>query len=85
MAGGYLLLAAASQASAFRRHRDDTGKAADKRGGVLCARLRPVRFGRVPVVSALAALNAFLPNLLWALGYASFPKDATTEWAHPVS
>ena len=32
------------------------------------------------IVSAVAAVNAFLPNLLWAFGYASFPKDATTEW-----
>jgi len=32
------------------------------------------------VVSAVAAVNAFLPNLLWALGAGPFPTDATTEW-----
>lgn len=32
------------------------------------------------IVSAVASANAFLPNLLWALGYGAFPADATTEW-----
>ncbi|GIK96291.1 MAG: cytochrome c oxidase subunit I [Alphaproteobacteria bacterium] len=32
------------------------------------------------IVSAVAAVNAFLPNLLWALEAGPFPTDATTEW-----
>lgn len=32
------------------------------------------------IVSAIAAVNAFLPNLLWALGSGPFPTDASTEW-----
>jgi cytochrome c oxidase subunit 1 len=32
------------------------------------------------IVSAIAAVNAFLPNLLWAFGYAAFPVSAATEW-----
>ncbi|GAA0577272.1 cbb3-type cytochrome c oxidase subunit I [Caenispirillum bisanense] len=32
------------------------------------------------VVSAIAAANAFLPGLLWALGAGAFPSDHGTEW-----
>ena len=32
------------------------------------------------IVSAVAAVNAFLPNLLWALEMGPFPTDASTEW-----
>lgn len=32
------------------------------------------------VVGALAAANAFLPNLAWALGLAGFPADHGTNW-----
>ncbi len=80
MAGGYLLLA--------------TGLTAVSVSGIVTvlrgARTRADGFSALGfglfalagflIVSAVAAVNAFLPNLLWALGYASFPKDATTEW-----
>lgn len=32
------------------------------------------------VVSAIAATNAFLPSVLWALGAGRFPADHGTEW-----
>lgn len=32
------------------------------------------------VVSALAATNAFLPGVLWALGAGPFPADHATQW-----
>ncbi|PWC31184.1 cbb3-type cytochrome c oxidase subunit I [Azospirillum sp. TSO35-2] len=32
------------------------------------------------IVSAIAATNAFLPGLLWALGAGPFPADHGTEW-----
>lgn len=32
------------------------------------------------IVSSMAAVNAFLPNLLWGLGAGPFPAGATTDW-----
>lgn len=80
MAGGYLLLAAGLTAISV------SGIATILRG----ARTRADGFSALGfglfalagflIVSAVAAVNAFLPNLLWALGYTPFPKNATTEW-----
>ncbi|MFN3656887.1 MAG: cbb3-type cytochrome c oxidase subunit I [Pseudolabrys sp.] len=80
MAGGYLLLAAGLMAISI------SGIATILAGGPTGANgFSALAFGLFAlagflIVSAIAAVNAFLPNLLWALGYAAFPKDATTEW-----
>jgi cytochrome c oxidase subunit 1 len=80
MAGGYLLLAAGLTGVSI------SGIATILAGGRTSADgFSALGFGLFAlagflIVSAIAAVNAFLPNLLWALGYAAFPKDATTEW-----
>ena len=81
MAGGYLLLAAGLVLVSL---------------GAIATTLAAARSGSRPelsalgfglfawagflIVSAAAAVNAFLPNLLWALDAAAFPRDASTEW-----
>jgi len=81
MAGGYLLLAAGLvclSVSAIA-----TTLAAARRGaspGFSALGFGLFAWAGFLIVSAVAAANAFLPNLLWALGYATFPADATTEW-----
>lgn len=80
MAGGYLLLAAgltAISVSGIATILVGPRKNAD---GFSALGFGLFALAGFLIVSAVAAVNAFLPNLLWALGYAAFPKDATTEW-----
>ncbi|MDO8878524.1 MAG: cbb3-type cytochrome c oxidase subunit I [Pseudolabrys sp.] len=80
MAGGYLLLAAgltAISVSGIATILVGPRKVAD---GFSALGFGLFALAGFLIVSAVAAVNAFLPNLLWALGYAAFPKDATTEW-----
>ncbi len=80
MASGYLLLAlglALASVSAIAT----TLKARDSQSNELSA----MGFGVLAwagflIVSGIAAVNAFLPNLVWALGLASFPTHAATDW-----
>jgi cytochrome c oxidase subunit 1 len=80
MSGGYLLLALglvltslAAIAIVLRARDRETGAMSTMGFGVLA-------WAGFLIVSAIAAVNAFLPNLLWAFGYAAFPLSAATEW-----
>lgn len=80
MAGGYLLLALglaltslAAIATVLRARDRDTGEMTAMGFGVLA-------WAGFLIVSGIAAVNAFLPNLLWALGRGTFPAHASTEW-----
>ena len=80
MAGGYLLLGlglvltSLAAIATVLRARDRASGAMTAMGfGVLA-------WAGFLIVSAVAAVNAFLPNLLWALGAGGFPTDAATEW-----
>lgn len=80
MAGGYLLLALglvltslAAIATVLRAREPETGEMTAMSFGVLA-------WASFLIVSAIAAVNAFLPNLLWALGQGAFPVHAATEW-----
>jgi cytochrome c oxidase subunit I len=79
MAAGYLLLAAglvccsaSGIATVLDSRREEDGFSALGFGVFAWAGFL--------IVSALAAVNAFLPNLLWGLGLGAFPAGATTEW-----
>lgn len=81
MAGGYLLLAAglvaislSAIATTLAAARTGPGTGFSALGFGLFA------WAGFLIVSAIAAVNAFLPNLLWAIGNGPFPTDATTEW-----
>lgn len=79
MAGGYLLLglglalASIGAIVTVLRARDEDGAMTAMGFGVLA-------WGGFLIVSAIAAVNAFLPNLLWAWGQGPFPAHAATEW-----
>lgn len=79
MAGGYLLLglgltlASIGAIATVLRARDEDGGMTAMGFGVMA-------WAGFLVVSAIAAVNAFLPNLLWALGRGAFPVHAATEW-----
>lgn len=79
MAGGYLLLGlglALSSLGAIAtvlRTRDEDGALTAMGFGVLA-------WAGFLIVSAIAAVNAFLPNLAWAFGHGPFPAHAATEW-----
>ncbi len=80
MAGGYLLLALglvltslAAIVTVLRARDSVTGAMTAMGFGVLA-------WAGFLIVSAIAAVNAFLPNLLWAFGRGAFPADAATEW-----
>jgi len=80
MAGGYLLLALglaltslAAIATVLRSRDAKTGAMSAMSFGVLA-------WAGFLIVSGIAAVNAFLPNLLWAYGYGAFPTDAAIEW-----
>ena len=80
MAGGYLLLALglvltslAAIVTVLRARDRVTGAMTAMGFGVLA-------WAGFLIVSAIAAVNAFLPNLLWAFGRGAFPADAATEW-----
>jgi cytochrome c oxidase subunit I len=80
MAGGYLLLALglvltslAAIATVLRARDKETGAMTAMGFGVLA-------WAGFLIVSAIAAVNAFLPNLLWAFGRGEFPTSAATEW-----
>ncbi len=78
---GYLLLGAglaASSASAIAtvitRRNGGAGGALSAVGFALFA------WAGFLIVSAIAAVNAFLPSVLWALGRGAFPANQPTEW-----
>ncbi len=80
MAGGHLLLALglvltslAAIVTVLRARDRVTGAMTAMGFGVLA-------WAGFLIVSAIAAVNAFLPNLLWAFGRGAFPADAATEW-----
>lgn len=80
MAAGYLLLALglafasfAAIATALRSRDDHDGELSAMGFGVLA-------WAGFLIVSGIGAVNAFLPNLLWALGLAGFPTRAATDW-----
>ena len=80
MTGGYLLLAAGfamiavssiATILATRRHAD---------GWLSALGFGLLAWAGFLIVSAIAAVNAFLPGLLWGLGLGAFPHAATTDW-----
>ncbi len=80
MAGGYLLLALglaltsmAAIVTVLHSRDPDSGEMTAMGFGVLA-------WAGFLIVSGIAAVNAFLPNLLWALGHGAFPAHAATEW-----
>jgi cytochrome c oxidase subunit 1 len=80
MAGGYLLLglglvltSLAAIVTVIGSRNKDTGAMTAMAFGVLA-------WAGFLIVSAIASVNAFLPNLLWAFGLATFPASAATEW-----
>ena len=80
MAAGYLLLAfglvlasLAAIVTVLRARNPQTGEMTAMGFGVLA-------WAGFLIVSAIAAVNAFLPNLLWALGRGAFPVHAATDW-----
>ena len=77
-AGGYLLLAAGLVAISISGIATVLGSRATDGFSALGFGL--FAWAGFLIVSAVASVNAFLPNLLWALGYGAFPADATTEW-----
>ncbi len=80
MSGGYLLLAAGLFAIAI------SGIATTLAAGRRSDRgLSALGFGLFAwagflIVSAIAAVNAFLPGLLWGLNLGAFPREAATDW-----
>lgn len=80
MAGGYLLLAAGLVAISLSGIATILAGVQTDSEGFSALGFGLFAWAGFLIVSAIAAANAFLPNLLWALGYAAFPKDATTEW-----
>lgn len=81
MASGYLLLAAglvAISVSAIATILATAPSGTDAKFSALGFGL--FAWAGFLIVSAVAAVNAFLPNLLWAVGLAAFPADASTEW-----
>jgi len=81
MSIGYLLLAGAlvtlsvsGIATMLRMPREEPGRGFSALGFGLFS------WAGFLIVSAVAAVNAFLPNLLWALDAGPFPIDASTEW-----
>jgi cytochrome c oxidase subunit 1 len=80
MAGGYLLLAAGLVAISVSGIATTLAARASAEEGFSSLGFGLFAWAGFLVVSAIAAVNAFLPNLLWALGRGDFPHDATTEW-----
>ena len=80
MAGGYLLLAAGLVGISVSGIATTLNGARTSRDGFSALGFGLFALAGFLIVSAVAAVNAFLPNLLWAIGYGPFPKDATTEW-----
>ena len=78
--GGYLLLAAglflvawAAVATALTLQREAGGEWST-------VEFAAVAWAGLLMVSAIAAVNAFLPALLWGLGVAALPADYSTAW-----
>jgi cytochrome c oxidase subunit 1 len=80
MAGGYLLLAAGLVGISVSGIATTLNGARTSADGFSALAFGLFAFSGFLIVSAIAAVNAFLPNLLWAIGYGPFPKDAATEW-----
>lgn len=80
MAGGYLLLAlglaltsVAAIVTVLKGRERDGAELSAMGFGVLA-------WAGFLIVSGVAAVNAFLPNLMWALWGGAFPAHAATEW-----
>lgn len=79
MAGGYLLLGLGLTLTSLGAIATVLG-ARDEDGGMTAMGFGVMAWAGFLIVSAIAAVNAFLPNLLWALGRGPFPVHAATEW-----
>ncbi len=79
MAGGYLLLGLGLTLASIGAI-VTVLRARDEDGGMTAMGFGVMAWAGFLVVSAIAAVNAFLPNLLWALGRGPFPVHAATEW-----
>ncbi len=75
---GYLLLAAGLAASSLSAIATVTAARADD--GFSAVGFALFAWAGFLIVSAVAAVNAFLPSVLWALGLGAFPADQPTEW-----
>jgi len=79
MAGGYLLLAAGLVGISISGIATTLIGARASTEGFSALGFGLFALAGFLIVSAIAAVNAFLPNLLWALGYASFREGELLE------
>ena len=80
MAGGYLLLGFGLVLASLAAIVTVIGSRNKKTGAMSAMAFGVLAWAGFLIVSAIAAVNAFLPNLLWAYGLAPFPASAATEW-----
>lgn len=80
MSGGYLLLAAGLVATSVSGIATTLAARRSQDGGMSALGFGLFAWAGFLIVSAVAAVNAFLPGLLWALAGGAFPGDASTQW-----
>lgn len=80
MTGGYLLLAAGFALIALSSIATVLATRRQADGGFSALGFGLLAWAGFLIVSAVAAVNAFLPGLLWASGFGAFPHAATTDW-----
>lgn len=80
MAGGYLLLGLGLVLTSLAAIDTVIGSRNETTGAMSAMAFGVLAWAGFLIVSAIAAVNAFLPNLLWAYGLAPFPASAATEW-----
>lgn len=78
--GGYLMLAAGLFLAAWAGIATALGPKRERGGEWSSVTFAAVAWAGLLMVSALAAVNAFLPTLLWGLGLAQPPADYSTAW-----
>ncbi len=80
MAGGYLLLALGLVLSSLAAIATALDARDSEGGGLSAMGFGVLAWAGFLIVSGIAAVNAFLPNLMWALGRGEFPLHAATDW-----
>lgn len=80
MAGGYLLLAAGLVAVSISGIATTLATRQAETFGLSSLGFGLFAWAGFLIVSSVAAVNAFLPSLVWGLGYGAFPQDASTDW-----
>jgi cytochrome c oxidase subunit I len=80
MAGGYLLLALGLVLASLAAIATVLDARASGSGALSAMGFGVLAWAGFLIVSGIAAVNAFLPNLMWALGRGAFPTHAATDW-----